>query len=239
MQRIMLLNPKGGSGKTTIATGLASYFAGRGHRVVIFDHDAQGSSTRWLELRPSACKPLQGVAAFRNPTGVTRSWHMRVPPETDHVVIDTPAGVRSQDVAGMVQRADHVIVPVLPSHIDIDAVCHFVEGLNALPSVRSGGTRVAVVANRVRANTVICQELEHFLAGLDFPFVARFRDSQNYVRACRGGVGIHDLPVRQSRVDRRQWAPLLAWIDERPVAEMMPREGCIATPLPASYPLPL
>ena len=223
MQSVMLLNPKGGSGKTTIATCLASYLVAHHRSTVLFDHDAQGSSTRWLRVRPRSMPAIHGVAAYQNPGRITRSFQMRVPAGTEHVVVDTPAGIKAVDVQDMIRRADHVIVPVLPSHIDIDAVSAFIDDLLALPPIRNGETRVAVVANRVRARTVIFRELEDFLRRASFPFIARLRESQNYVRASERGVGIHDLPRKQNRVDRQQWAPLLEWLDGRPVQEP-PRE---------------
>lgn len=212
MQTILLLNPKGGSGKTTLASSLASCFACGGYATAIIDHDAQGSSTRWLRVRHSGAPHIHGVAAFRNPTGVTRSFMLRTPPDTDRVVVDTPAGLGAHHLASLVRKADSVVVPVLPSFIDIDAVNVFLQELARIDTVRSERTRVAVVANRVRPNTAIVHELEKFLSNLDFPFIARFRDSQNYVRAGEQGLGLHELPRAQTRFDRRQWEPLLGWL---------------------------
>jgi chromosome partitioning protein len=177
MQRVMLLNPKGGSGKTT--TGYA---------------------------------PIQGVEAYRNQTGVTRAWQMRVPAGTDRVVVDTPAGFRPPQLADLIRQADCVLVPVLPSHIDIDAVAGFLEELRRLQPVRSGSTRVAVVANRVRPRSSLFRELDAFLQRGGFPFVGRLRESQRYLRAAARGIGVHEVPGRGFETDAKQWAPLLAWI---------------------------
>lgn len=212
MQTTMLLNPKGGSGKTTLATSLASCFACGGYATAVIDHDAQGSSTRWLNVRPAAYPTIHGVAAFRTPLGVTRSWAMRVPPDTERVVVDTPAGLGAHHLADLVRKADSVIIPVLPSFIDIDAVSGFLKDLARIDTVRARRTRVAVVANRVRPNTSVVHELERFLSELDFPFIARFRDSQNYVRAGEQGLGLHELQATQTRFDRRQWEPLIGWL---------------------------
>ena len=236
MQQVMLLNPKGGSGKTTIATSLASYLAARLGPTVVFDHDAQGSSTRWLQRRPAAYPAIEGVAAFRNPAGMTRSFQMRVPPGTAAVVIDTPAGVRANELQDLMRGADHIIIPVLPSPIDIDAVSGFIETIRRLPAIRDGRTKVAVVANRVRPRTLIFRELEELLRRASFPFIARFRESQNYLRASERGIGIHDLANKHNRTDRQQWAPLLSWLDGVPTQEL-PRER--PTPRRGTYSLPL
>ncbi|MCP5150841.1 MAG: ParA family protein [Ectothiorhodospiraceae bacterium] len=240
MRRVMVLNPKGGSGKTTIATSIASLYAALRLPTVLFDHDAQGSSTRWLRVRPSAMPEIHGVAAYRQPVGVTRAWQQRLPQGTERVVVDTPAGVRAANLIDLVRKADNIVVPVLPSHIDIDAVSAFLDDLAALEPVRLGQTKVAVVANRVRTRNVVFKDLERFLRHVRFPFVTRLRDSQNYVRATERGLGIHDLDRRATRLDRDQWGPLLAWIEDRPVDIIGECEG--HEPLshePESFPLPL
>lgn len=213
MQTIMLLNPKGGSGKTTLATSLASCYACGGFATALVDYDAQGSSTRWLRVRPEEAPAVHGVAAFRTPMGVTRAWQMRVPADTDRVVVDTPAGLGSHQLRELVRNADSIVIPVLPSFIDIDAVQGLLDDLRRLDLIRCGRTRVALVANRVRPNTLVMHELEKFLADLCFPFVARFRDSQHYVRAGELGLGMFEMRSPQTRFDRRQWEPMLAWLN--------------------------
>lgn len=216
MHKLMLLNPKGGCGKTTLATNLASFYAARGLSTSLVDYDAQGSSTRWLAVRTPELARIHGVAAYRNPTRVTRSWYLRLPAHTERVVTDTPAGVRGPELAELVRRADTVVVPVLPSHIDIDAALDFIEMLRGMKRVQGGKTRIAVVINRVRANTTMFQQMERFVGRVRLPVVARLRDTQNYVRAGQAGVGIHELGELQAQPDRDQWAPLLAWIERRP-----------------------
>ena len=213
MLRIMLLNPKGGCGKTTIATSLASYYAASGLRTALEDHDSQGSSTRWLNVRPAELTSIHGVAAFRAARGVTRTWQMRLPAQVERVVVDTAAGLDSTQVPEMVQRADYIVVPVLPSRIDMDAAQDFLELLARTPAVRQGGRRVAVVGNRLRGNRRLVRELKSFLASQQFPFVTSLRDSNNYERAAELGVGIHDLNARHTLTDRDQWRPLLDWLD--------------------------
>ena len=228
MQRVILLNPKGGSGKTTIATSLASYFAAEHGPTMLIDYDAQGSSTRWLRMRPAFLPEIHGVAAFQNPAGVTRSFHMRVPAGTRQVVVDTPAGVRTNEILQLMRPSDRIVIPVLASHIDIDAAAKFIEQLRCLPSVRDGHTQVAVVANRVRARTLILRELEDFLRRVSFPFIARFRDSRQYLRASEQGLGIHELPVQESELDCTHWKPLVDWLAGRKVDEPMPSESKLA-----------
>jgi len=232
MHRVMLLNPKGGSGKTTIATGLASYFAASGWPTLIFDYDAQGSSSRWLQVRPAHRPLVEGVAAFEMPAGVTRSWQMRIPPGTERVVIDTPAGIRAPELRDLVRRTDSIIVPVLPSYIDIDAAGTFLERLRAIDPIRAGDVRVALVANRVRARTVVSKELEKFLSGLGLSHIGTLRESQSYVRAAETGLGIHELRTARARYDWRQWQPLLAWLGSLRQPEL-PLECAVMRPAAA------
>jgi chromosome partitioning protein len=213
MHRIMLLNPKGGCGKTTIATSLASYYAASGHHTALVDYDSQGSSTRWLRARPPELAAVHGVAAFRIAPGVTRTWQMRLPSDVVRVVVDTAAGLNATQVPDMAHRADTIVVPVLPSRIDMDAAADFLLMLEKIPSVRDGSKRVAVVANRLRSNRRLVRELKSFLAEQNFPFIASLRDSSNYERAAELGVGIHDLDGARSQTDRDQWRPLLAWLE--------------------------
>jgi len=209
----MLLNPKGGCGKTTITTSLASYFASRKCSTAIIDHDAQGSSTRWLDVRPEAYPHIHGIPAYRNPKGVTRSWHLRIPRETECAIVDTPAGLKGPELADLVRKADIILIPVLPSHIDFDAVRGLMDELNALRPVREGEARVGLIANRVRVNTRIYRELDGFARELGTRFITRLRDSQNYIRAAELGLGIYELKGANTRPDRQQWARLLAWLD--------------------------
>ena len=151
MQRILVLNPKGGSGKTPIATNLASYFASQGDRPVLSDNDPQGSSTRWLKKRKPEQAIIHGVAAFERNSRMTRAWQMRIPADAAHVVVDTPAAVPSQDMPDMIKSADAIIVPVLPSDIDIHACSKCIADLLLIAKVRRG--RVALEA--VRQSRVI------------------------------------------------------------------------------------
>jgi chromosome partitioning protein len=212
MQRILVLNPKGGSGKTTVATNLASYFASQGDRPLLSDNDPQGSSTRWLKKRKPEQASIHGIAAFERNVRMTRAWQMRIPADAAHVVVDTPAAVLPQDMPEMTRGADAIIIPVLPSDIDIHAFSKCVADLLLIAKVRRDENRIGVVANRVKRNTLIYQSLMRFLDTLRIPVIATLRDSQNYVRAAEQGVGLHEMKRSVVEQDLEDWASLLGWL---------------------------
>ena len=212
MQRILVLNPKGGSGKTTIATNLASYFASQGDRPLLSDNDPQGSSTRWLKKRKPEQAFIHGIAAFERNTRMTRAWQMRIPSDAAHIVIDTQAAIPAQEMPEMTKSADAIIVPVLPSDIDIHACSKCIADLLLIAKVRRDENRIGVVANRVRRNTVIYQSLMRFLETLRIPVIATLRDSQNYVRAAEQGLGLHEMKHGVVEQDLSDWQPMLAWL---------------------------
>ncbi len=215
MRRITILNPKGGSGKTTLATNLAAYYASRGLATTLMDFDPQGSTSRWLRSRSAALPSIHGVAAWRSLPGVTRSFQLRSPAGTDRVVVDTPAALEPRRFAEFVREADAIVVPVLPSQIDIHACAHCIEHLLTTARIKRRENRIAVVANRVRPNTLVFRSLSRFLETLDIPFVATLRESQNYIRSFELGVGVHEMRAERSLPDVEQWAPLVSWIESR------------------------
>jgi chromosome partitioning protein len=212
MQRILVLNPKGGSGKTTIATNLASYFASLGDRPLLSDHDPQGSSSRWLKKRKPEQAFIHGIAAFERNSRMTRAWQMRVPPDAAHVVVDTPAAVVAQDMPELTKSADAIIVPVLPSDIDIHAFSKCIADLLLIAKVKREDDRIGVVANRVKRNTLVYASLMRFLNTLGIPVIATLRDSQNYIRAAEQGVGLHEMKKNLVEQDLEDWDPLLTWL---------------------------
>src|SRR5450631_3021846 len=232
MQRILILNPKGGSGKTTLATNLASYFATLGDRPLLSDNDQQGSSTRWLKKRKPEQAFIHGIAAFERNSRMTRAWQMRIPPDAAHVVVDTPAAVLAQEMPEMTRTADAIIVPVLPSDIDIHAFSRCIADLLLIAKVRRDENRIGVVANRVKRNTLVFQSLMRFLETLRIPVIATLRDSQNYVRAAEQGVGIHEMKRYVVEQDLEDWQPLLAWLKAKESAAH-PIEGSNPLPVPA------
>ena len=213
MQRILVLNPKGGSGKTTLATNLASYFASLGDRPLLSDNDQQGSSTRWLKKRQPEQAFIHGLAAFERNSRMTRAWQMRVPPDAAHVVVDTPAAVLAQEMPEMTRTADAIIVPVLPSDIDIHACSRCIRDLLLVAKIKRRDNRLAVIANRVKRNTLVYQTLQRFLETLGIPIVATLRDSQNYIRSAESSLGIHEMKRQAVFEDTDAWGPLIQWLD--------------------------
>lgn len=216
MQRIVVLNPKGGSGKTTIAINLASYLASRQQRPVLMDLDPQGSSHRWVRKRNPNQAPIQVVAAFENDGRTTRSFQLRLPASATHCIVDTPAALEAPELPDITRGADKILVPVLPSDIDIHACSRCIRDLLLVAKVRREDDRIGVIANRVRRNTVVYQTLIRFLETLGIPIVATIRDSQNYVRAAEFGIGVHEMKSYIGREDVEQWEPLIEWL-QRPL----------------------
>ena len=214
MLKISVMNAKGGCGKTTVATNLASYCASRGYGTALFDYDRQASSMRWLKARPASRPPIHGVAAFELPRpGVTRAWQMRVPQDTRYMITDTPAGCAMVDIEDRVAEADVIIIPVLPSSIDIHSTADFIRDLLLVGKARIHNTRLAIVTNRTRIHTRAVEKLERFLNKLEIPVIARIRDTQHYVSAAEQGLGIHELNERDVQKDCETWADLLDWLD--------------------------
>ncbi|MFC1774397.1 AAA family ATPase [Pseudomonadota bacterium] len=214
MLKISVMNTKGGCGKTTVATNLASYCASRGYGTVLFDYDKQASSTRWLKERPPSRPPIHGVAAFQPPPeGTTRAWQMKVPQDTQYIITDTPAGYALVDIEDRVAETDVILIPVLPSSIDIHSTADFIRDLLLIGKARAHNTRLAIVTNRTRIRTRAVEKLERFLNKLDIPVIARVRDTQHYVSAAEQGLGIHELNARDAQKDRETWAELLDWLE--------------------------
>ena len=212
MQRIVVLNPKGGSGKTTIAINLASYLATQGHTPVLMDFDPQGSSVRWVKKRKPPQPPVHVIAAYERDSRTTRAFQLRVPDLATHVIVDTPAALEARQLPEMTRDADKVLVPVLPSDIDIHTCSRCIRDLLLVGKIRREDDRIGVIANRVRRNTLTYQSLIRFLHTLGIPIVATIRDSQNYVRAAELGIGVHEMKSYVVREDVEQWLPLVQWL---------------------------
>jgi chromosome partitioning protein len=214
MQRILVLNPKGGSGKTTVAINLASHFALMGERPVLIDYDRQASAGHWINKRTSKQAPIHLISAYENSMRMTRAFQLRIPQGTGRVVIDTPAAVSAQDLPELTRSADKILVPVLPSDIDIHACSRCVQNLLLVAKVQREDNRLGIIANRVRRNTLIYKSLNRFLTSLGIPIVATLRDSQNYVRAAEHGLGLAEMKASQVAEDLTQWQSLLDWLDQ-------------------------
>ncbi len=209
MHTIMLMNAKGGCGKTTLATNLATWFADDGAKVAIADHDPQGSALDWLEARQDY-EGIPEIAAIDAVNGPART-----PRGTDYLIIDAPAGIHGKEINTRLRRVDTMIMPVLPSPLDIRACQRYLKELRKNSRIARGQLRVGVVANRVRENTRAFHELEAFLDGLEIPFLGTLRESQNYIRAAETGLGIFELAPSQVYADVVQWDDIIDWLNEK------------------------
>ena len=205
MRHIMVMNPKGGCGKSTLATNIAAYFVNEGANVALADYDPQRSSLDWLDRRPDDRPEIHGVAGF---DGGLR----RVPRNADYVIIDAPARSHGKELTDLVNHAETIIVPVLPSTIDMQATSTFLEELKNVAKLKRKGAKVATVANRVRDNTLIFDDLDEYLTKTRVPYIAALREAQNYVRAYTRGLGIFELPEYLAWPDWDEWEPLTAWL---------------------------
>jgi chromosome partitioning protein len=208
MQTILCMNAKGGCGKTTIATNLATWFADDGRKVAIVDHDPQRSSIDWLAAREAydGVPHIDGIDAVDGDVRAHRG--------TEVVLLDAPAGTYGSEVTPLLRRADTLLVPVLPSPIDMRAATRFIEELLNTGRVSRGQTRIALIANRVRENTRIYRALEAFLHDFDIPLLTHLRESQNYIRAAETGLGLFELAPSQVAEDVVQWDPVVEWLQK-------------------------
>lgn len=214
--KILVANAKGGCGKTTLATNLACQFARIGNTTMLIDHDPQGSASDWLALRSDRLPIIDGIAATRerHRAGSTLSWRMRLSPSTQRVVIDTPAGLHGNELSDLVAQADIVLIPIIPSAIDMRAVTEFIEEMMKSQAYRQKAKPIAVIANRVKRNTLSFGALQKFLDELNIPFIASLRDTQFYVRAGANGFGVVDFD-RQHVKEQEEWQPLMRWLNSK------------------------
>jgi chromosome partitioning protein len=208
MRSIMVLNSKGGSGKSTIATNLASYFATQGQRVVLVDLDPQASSLDWLAARPSGRATISGIDGA--------SGHYRLPRNADVAIYDTPAAVHGAELTAVLRRAESVLIPVLPSPIDMRAATPFVQTVLDNNRVARKEVRIALIANRCREHYNIYHQLDSYLRKVrKAPFLSVLRETQNYVRAAERGLGVFELPPYAVRKDLDQWDPIVRWLNSK------------------------
>ena len=207
MLKILVASSKGGCGKSTVSTNLAAHYAQAGKNTAIVDLDRQGSSYRWAERRP---ENLPGVLGIR-PAKRTR-WIDQVPDDTDRVIVDSPAGADVEDLAESFEAVDAVIVPVLPSVIDLDATRDYLETFANAARIKRGKLPVALVANRLKPWTNASQNAVHEMAELPFPVIAELRDSSGYVMLTGLGKSIFDYNAENVRSHQADWQPLIKWL---------------------------
>ncbi len=206
MLKVLVASSKGGAGKSTIATHLAAAFAVDGKNTVLVDADRQASSLHWCERRAMHADAVLGISGLR------RDWIRQLPDDAQCVVIDTPAGVRGSEVGEWLEFADALVVPVLPSAIDLEATTPFLQEVAALPRVKKGKAAVGLVANRLKPWTNASQAAVEEMQTLPFPLVAQLRDTQGYVLANALGKSIFDYHSEPVRSHQEDWAKLLRWL---------------------------
>ena len=213
LNRIVVLNPKGGCGKSTLATNIAACYARRGPQPAIMDYDPQGSTIAWLNRRPGELPSIHGIAAYKKSMQATRSWQLRVPEETLNLIVDSPASISHDDLRELTRDSSSILVPVLPSALDIDAASKCIADLLLVAKVNRNEGKLAVIANRTRKNTKSFGRLMRFLDSLGIPIIAVLRDSQNFVRAAESGLGMHDMQPSRVRPDLEQVEKIVNWLD--------------------------
>ncbi len=206
MQKILVASSKGGCGKTTIATTIAGYYAQEGKNTVLVDADRQGSSLRWAEKRSTSSSPVLGLPAQR------RDWAERIPDDAERVIIDGPAGIRANELAELLEHADALLIPVLPSRIDLDASEAFLRDVADIPRVKKGKVPVGLVANRLKPWTTASQEAVEEIKRLPFPLIAQLRDTQGYIMVAGLGKSIFDYNSETIRSHQEDWEKILRWL---------------------------
>jgi chromosome partitioning protein len=214
LNTIVVLNPKGGCGKTTLVTNLASYYAARGPMPAVMDCDPQGSTMRWIDKRSPDQPPIHGIAAYKKTMQATRSWQLRVPLETTNLIVDSPAGLTHENLREITRDASSILVPVLPSAIDIHAASHCIADLLLVAKIDRRDRKLAVVANRTRQNTRSFEKLMRFLDSLGIPIIGVLRDSQNFVHAAEEGIGVCEMPRHRAGKEIEQLHKVAEWLDD-------------------------
>lgn len=209
MRSILVVNPKGGCGKTTIATNLATYYAVWDVSTALVDLDPQQSSMDWVRVRPKDENTIQGFNGLKG----------KIYPDEDtqRVIYDAPARTDSAKVARLIKLVDVVIIPVLPSAIDMRVAASFVADIVTRVKANNSKAIIGVVANRTQRNYQSYTALLKFLKKLNVPFVGALRNSQNYIKAADTGVGIFEMPLADAKVDMKEWQLIVNWVEGKRV----------------------
>jgi chromosome partitioning protein len=224
LRRIVFLNPKGGSGKSTLSFNCAGYLASRGWRVALVDMDVQGSSLRWLANRSSELEPILGIRGTDVPVNRHGDQVIKIPNTIDIAIVDAPAGLRGGDLVDYTAGAHAILVPVLPSDLDVHAASRLVSELLLDAGVSRRNGRLGVIANRVNTRTIAYSKLMTFLERLSITVVGSLRQSQNYVHSAAFGRSIQEMPESQVRKDLAQWQEITEWLEQRIVQPLTPRD---------------
>lgn len=206
MKSILIVNPKGGCGKTTLATNLASFYAVWDVPVALVDLDPQKSSLDWLRARPSYANMIHGLSGLKGKP--------KLPYNIRRVIYDVPSRPQLSAVSKLIDVADVVLIPVLPSAIDVRVTAKFIADLIIKVKVRHRSVKVAIVGNQMQVNYKSSRELDNFLVNADIPFIAKLRASQKYVLSASCGLGIFDMLPSSVRQDVETWKPLVKWIEQ-------------------------
>jgi chromosome partitioning protein len=212
--KIVILNPKGGCGKTTLATNLASYFALHGPPPTLVDCDPRGYSMRWLAKRPGHRAKIYGIEAENSCTQTDQRFSLRAWPGSKYLIVDLPAALSPDQLFDQTYDANSILIPVVPSEIDIYAAASFIADLLLFAQLDRRNRNLAIIANRTRQNTRSYRMLMRFLTSLEIPIVAQLRDSQNYVFAAANGIGICDMPVYRAGKDMQQLELIVGWLEK-------------------------
>ena len=203
MPVIVVANPKGGVGKSTLSTNLAGYFASQGHKVMLGDVDRQQSSRTWLSLRPQAARPIATWEASHDEI-------VKPPRGTTHVVLDTPAGLHGKRFDEVMKLADRIVVPLQPSIFDIYATREFLN--DVLAHRKSDKVQAGVIGMRVKEGTIAADQLRAFASTLEVPVIGYLRDTQNYIQLAARGLTLWDVAPSRVERDVEQWQPILRWL---------------------------
>jgi chromosome partitioning protein len=204
MPVVMIANPKGGVGKSTLSTNVAGYYASQGHAVMLGDVDRQQSSALWLKLRPDAARPITTWA-------ISADQIAKPPRDTTHMVLDTPAGLHGKRLKDVLKITNKILVPLQPSIFDIYATRAFLDELAA--SRHSTKLEIGLIGMRVDARTIAADKLQEFVEGLDLPVVGCVRDTQNYVHLAARGLTVFDVAPSRVEKDLQQWQSICEWLD--------------------------
>ncbi len=206
MPVIVIANPKGGVGKSTVSTNVAGHWANQGHAVMLGDVDRQQSSRMWLQHRESSHPHLPRIS----PWDIDDDRIAKAPKGTTHMVLDTPAGLHGKRLDATMKLADMILIPLQASVFDIYATRDFIAELQA--SKRADGVKLAVVANRVKDHTKASDHLHSFLSTLNVPVLTQLRDTQNYAHLAAHGLTLFDVAATRVEKDLAQWAPIVQWL---------------------------